>query len=230
MIEDPPVLRLRRNFQRPNPAHLASLANTPTGFVVDCMDGSGALDYRIKPVLTDHPGLVGTAVTCVCGPADNLGLLGALDIAQPGDIIVASTSGFTGCAVIGDLVLEMMKNKGVIGFITDGLARDLDGIERVGLPTFCRGITPNSPARSGPGTAGYPITLDGVHVCSGDAIVTDRDGVVVVPQTRLAQVAEQLVGIRKAEAVLLAEVQGGMRRPPFYTALVEAGKVAEDNS
>lgn len=191
------------------------------------MGGRGAFDYAVKPLLPMASSLVGVAVTCECGPADNLGVLGALDIARPGDIIVASTDSHRSTAVIGDLVLEMMKNKGVAGFVTDGLARDLEGIERVALPVYCKGITPNSPARTGPATAGMPVNLDSTYVCSGDVIVADRDGVVVVPARQLKVVIERLAEVKSAESALLQAVESGLTLPDFYADLVNSGKVIE---
>lgn len=227
MIEESPILKLQRNFTRPTKTDVDALRDTPTGFIVDSMDGRGALHHAIKPLLSLKKPIVGIAVTCECGPADNLGVLGALDIAQAGDIIVASTDSHMCTAVIGDLVLEMMKNKGVTGFVTDGLARDLDGIERVALPIFCKGITPNSPSRNGPATAGFPVNLDATHIRSGDVIVADRDGIVVVPAEQLKQVCERLEDIKRAEASLLQAVESGLTVPAFYSALVDAGKVIE---
>jgi 4-hydroxy-4-methyl-2-oxoglutarate aldolase len=229
MIDDPPVLRLRRRFERPTSGQLAALADCPTGYLVDCMDGQGALDYRIKPLLTIPTRVAGIALPCQCGPADNLGALGALAIAQPGDIILASTGPYYETAVVGDLVLQMMKNAGVVAFITDGLARDLDGIEEVGLPIYCKGLTPNSPARNGPATAGYPVSLDSVHVSPGDVVVADRDGAVVVPLSLVDQVLERLPAIIKAEKEITAKVNDGLVIPPFYEALVAAGKVVEED-
>ena len=228
MIEDPPVLKLRRNFERPPAQLVAALADVPTGYVVDCMDGHGALDYRVKSLLPDNSKFTGVAVTCDCGPADNLGVLGAMDIAQPGDVIVATTQGFCATAVIGDLLLAMMKNAGLTAFVTDGLARDLEGVEEVGFPIFCKGITPNSPARNGPATAGYPINVDSVYVCPGDVIVADRDGVVVVPQTKLQQVVDRLDTVKALEARAMAQIDEGVTMPGFYTEFVNAGKVEED--
>ena len=49
MIKNPPLLTIRRNFPRPSEAVLRAIRNTPTGFIVDCMNGRGALDYRIEP-------------------------------------------------------------------------------------------------------------------------------------------------------------------------------------
>ena len=60
--------------------------------------------------------------------------------------------------------------------VTDGLARDSAGIAEVGLPVFASGISPNSAARSGPGTIGLPITVSGVRIEPGDIVVGDPDG------------------------------------------------------
>ncbi|MFA0813553.1 RraA family protein [Microbulbifer epialgicus] len=227
MIEDSPTLTLQRNFTRPTKTELSRLCNTPTEFIVDCMDGRGSLHHAIKPLLPMKSSIVGVAVTCDCGPADNLGVLGALDIAQSGDIVVASTGSYMCTAVIGDLVLGMMKNKGVAGFVTDGLVRDLEGIERLSLPVFCKGITPNSPARNGPATAGLPVNLDRTHICSGDIIIADPAGVVVVPLEQLKAVNTKLEKVKSAEATLQQAVESGLTIPPFYKKIVDAGKVIE---
>ncbi|BBM02999.1 RraA family protein [Microbulbifer sp. GL-2] len=227
MIEDSPTLTLQRNFARPDKVDMSALYNTPTEFIVDCMDGRGSLHHAIKPLLPMESSIVGIAVTCECGPADNLGVLGALDIAQPGDIVVASTDSFMHTAVIGDLVLGMMKNKGVAGFVTDGLVRDLEGIKRLSLPVFCKGITPNSPARSGPATAGLPVNLDSMHISSGDIIVADQTGVVVVPLGQLNTVKNKIDRVKSSEATLQQAVESGLILPPFYKEIVDTGKVIE---
>ncbi len=142
-------------------------------------------------------------------------MLAALEFVQPGDVLVCTTGGYTGCAVTGDLVLGMARNGGAVGFVTDGCARDLPGIRTVGLPCFCMGVTPNSPARSGPGTVGFPITLGGHPVASGDVIVADQDGVVVIPQARLDEVIARLAAVRAAEAAMDQAVRDGLRMPAF---------------
>lgn len=225
MIEDPPLLSLRSDFPRPAPDHLAALHGVPTGFVVDALGGRGALDYRIKPLAPLSQPLVGTAMTCHCGPADNLALFGALAVARPGDILVAATDGFTGTAVTGDLLLGMAKNRGMAGLVTDGLARDIAGILAVGLPLFCAGLTPNSPVRNGPGTVGLPVVLGGVTVEAGDIIVADNDGVVVIPLARAADVLAQLDAVRAAEAALEAKVKAGLEIPDFITAVLDGPRL-----
>lgn len=227
MIKDPPVLKIRRGFSRPSSKLLAAFAGVPTGHLVDAMGGSGCLDYRIKPLAESAKVMVGTAVTCQAGPADNLALFGALHAAKRGDILLAATDSYTGTAVTGDLLLGMAKNRGVAGFVTDGLVRDLAGILGVGLPVYCAGLTANSPARSGPGTVGLPVVLGGVRVESGDIVVGDRDGVVIVPRGEAPAVLERLVGVRAAEANLEARVKGGLEIPDFVQTIIDSDRVVE---
>jgi len=214
MIDEAPRIQ-HRPVVRPAAALVDALRGTPTGFIVDALGGSGALDYRIKPAIAEQASCCGVALTCDAGPADNLALVAALPVVQSGDVLVASTGQYTGCAITGDLVLGMARNCGAVGFITDGCVRDLPGIRAVGLPCYCVGVTPNSPARSGPGTVGFAVTIAGHPVASGDVIVADADGVVVVPQERLEEVIARLPAIRKSEAELDEAVRQGLRVPAF---------------
>jgi len=225
MIVDPPVLTLRANFPRPAESLVAAFAGAPTGNVVDAMGGSGALDCSIKPLAPGSKVLVGVAVTCNCGPGDNLALFGAMSIAEPGDILVVATGAYKGVAVTGDLMIGMARNRGVGGLVTDGLVRDISGILAVGLPVYCAGVSPNSPARNGPGTVGEPIDLGGLRIESGDILIGDRDGVVVVPRARAAAVVEALAAVRSAEAALEAKIVAGLEIPEFVQAILNSDRV-----
>ena len=227
MIKDPPLLTIRRDFPRPAAQQVAAFAGVPTGYAIDAMGGRGALDYRIKPLAPADAVMVGVAVTCQCGPADNLALFGALAAAGPGDILVAATDSFTATSVTGDLLLGMAKNRGVAGFVTDGLVRDLVGVLGVGLPVYCAGVTPNSPVRNGPGTVGLPVVIGGAAVESGDLVLGDRDGVVIVPRGQIGQVLERLADVRAAEAALEAKVKAGLQVPDFIQAILDSDRVVE---
>lgn len=227
MIEDPPLLTLRRNFPRPSAEQVAALAGLPTGYAVDAMDGRGALEARIKPVDDAAQSFCGVAVTCHAGPADNLAVFGAIDAARAGDVVVIATDGYTDTAVVGDLVLGMARNRGVIAMVTDGCVRDLPGIRAVGLPCFAAGVTPNSPARNGPGTVGMPIVVGGVSVSPGDIVIGDGDGAVVVPLSRIDAVIDRLPAIREAESALEARVADGLEIPEFVTELLDNGRIRE---
>lgn len=227
MITDPPILTIKRNFARPTAAEVKAFAGAQTGHVIDAMSGRGALDYRIKPLAAPSATLVGVAITCHCGPADNLALFGALAVAQPGDVLVCGTDEFTTTSVTGDLLMGMAKNRGLLGLVTDGVARDRAGILGVGLPVYCMGLNPNSPVRSGPGTVGQPISLGGVIIDSGDIVVADADGVVIVPRATAQDVIKALALVREAEVSLEAKVKGGLQVPDFITSILASDKVLE---
>ena len=161
MLEDPPILQINRRIARPDAALLEAFRGMPTGFVTDSMEGRGALDHRIKPIDPACAAFVGVALTCQCGPGDNLAILGALSIAERGDVIVAAADGFAELAVMGDRVTGMARNRGAVGLVTDGAVRDTPGIRAVGLPCFARGVTPSSCAASGPGMVGLPVVIGG---------------------------------------------------------------------
>jgi 4-hydroxy-4-methyl-2-oxoglutarate aldolase len=227
MIEDPPLLTVRRRFARPTRAQFDAFAGVPTGFVADAMNGRGALDARIKPIGRTPASFHGVAITCHAGPADNLALFGALAYGEPGDVMVCATDGFAETAVTGDLLLGMARNRGLAGFVTDGMVRDVPGIEAVGLPCFAAGVTPNSPARNGPGTVGMPVVVGGVAVGPGDVVVGDGDGIVVVPFASIDAVVERLVAVKAAEAALDAKVRGGLQLPDFIRSMIDAGRFRE---
>lgn len=228
MIDDPPLLQVRRSFARPTRAQIEAFFGLQTGFVVDAMNGRGALDGRIKPI-GDSRAFCGVALPCYAGPADNLAAFGALSIAQPGDVVICGTDAFTETAVTGDLLLGMMKNRGVVAFVTDGCVRDLQGIRSVGLPCYAAGVTPNSPARNGPGTVGLPLVVGGVAVGGGDIVIGDEDGVVIVPMARIEQTLARLPIVRAAEADLDAKVKAGLEIPPFIQSLIDAGRFTDVN-
>ena len=209
MLVNLPILTIHRGHRRPDPALVARFRGAQTSHLCDAMAGRGALDYTVKPLDPSNAVFAGPALTAFAYPADIAAMFGAVHEAQAGDVIVLANDAFTKTAVFGDLAAGVMKNKGVAAFVTDGLARDKAGIIATGLPVFCRGIQPNSPALNGPGVVGAPITLGDVYVRSGDVIVGDADGVVVVPFEQLEIVLDRLEQVRAAEARTEAAVRAG---------------------
>lgn len=228
MIEDPPILTVRREVTRAPESSLLAFRDVATSNLVDALGGTGALHHSIKP-LGVADGLpfkfCGSAITALCGPSDNLALFAALSIAQPGDVIIAGTEAFEGAAVAGDLVLGMAKNKGVAAIVTDGMLRDYEAVLDVGLPVYCAGLTPNSPARTGPGGVNLPLSIGGLQVMPGDVLAGDRDGVVVIPRARAGEVQAALPALLAAEQHLLSQVEAGLTVPGHTEALMSSDRV-----
>jgi 4-hydroxy-4-methyl-2-oxoglutarate aldolase len=209
-----PALTMRRDWARPQAADLKKLAGTPTGYVVDALGRSGALDQGIRRVFECAP-FIGSALPVGTTARDNLAPYAALKVAKPGDVMMIATGDFLGASVIGDLIIGMMRNCGIVAAVTDGLVRDVPGIRDVGIPVYARGVSPNSPFKNGPGAVGYPLTLGGVVVSPGDIVVGDGDGVAVIPAGRLGEVLSALEGIRKKEAQMESAIKDGLTTPPW---------------
>lgn len=225
MIEGPPVLTIRRRHESSAAAIMKNFHGAMTGHLVDAMDGRGAMDRSVKPHNPATAKICGPALTVFCYPADNLALLAATAQVRPGDIVICTTDGHLQAAVTGDLLLGMLKNAGAAALVTDAAIRDQDGVEDVDLPVFHVGITPNSPASVGPGSIGLPINCGGVRVESGDVVVGDRDGVVIVPQAQAVQTLARLKRVRAAEVDLEAAVKNGLKVPAHIQALLDSDRI-----
>ncbi|MCC7280896.1 MAG: 4-hydroxy-4-methyl-2-oxoglutarate aldolase [Acetobacteraceae bacterium] len=211
-MADAPTLSIRRDWPRPDAATLAAFAAVPTGWVVDAQGRRGALHHAIH-ALTRATRIVGHALPVWSRARDNLAPYAALSVARPGDVLMVATDAHEASSVVGDIMLGMARNAGVTGFVTDGLARDLPGLDAVGIPVFARGISPNSPMKDGPGTVGLPIVLGGVAIAAGDLVVADGDGVVVVPLAAAAAVLAGLAEVRAKEAAMDDAVRAGAAEP-----------------
>jgi 4-hydroxy-4-methyl-2-oxoglutarate aldolase len=208
MIGDPTRLVIRRNFPRLPRTVLETFGARSTSFVADAQQGRGALDFGIKP-LEPTMRFVGTALTVNAGARDNLAMLAALDLIQPGDVPVVSTQNFTATAMIGDNVVKIAKARGAPAIVTDGCVRDVAEILEIGLPIFCRGVTPATAFANGPGEVGLPIAMGEVAVRSGDLVLGDRDGVLIVAKERIEEIAARLEEVARKEADIHRRIMGG---------------------
>jgi len=226
MIEDPPLLVIQARTIEISDADLKELSTFPTSFVVDAMDGKGALPPGVKTLSEQLPAsFCGRVLTVDPGPADVMATLASLSEIQPGDVMVIATDGYQGCAAIGDRVIGMAKNAGAIAVVTDGLVRDIDGIEKVGLPVFCSGVSPNSPYNSGPGKIGTDVIIGDRVVTRNDVMLGDRDGAVVVPGPAVERVLERCRHIASIEQALDSEVEQGLKFPDAVAELVASDRV-----
>jgi 4-hydroxy-4-methyl-2-oxoglutarate aldolase len=220
---NPPALMVRRNFPRPAANLVDRLRDVPSGWVVDANGRRGAVDYRVRP-LTRAMRFCGVALTVQSRPRDNLAPYAAIQYAKPGDVMLIATDTYEEASVAGDVLVGMAKNQGVCALVTDGLVRDIDGLNAVGIPVFARGLSPNSPHKDGPGKIGVPIYVGGVMVNAGDVVIGDQDGVVVIAREALAGVLDALADVKAKEAKMEELVAKGARLPPgFEQLLVEKG-------
>ncbi|RCK49833.1 hypothetical protein TH25_12480 [Thalassospira profundimaris] len=178
----------------------------PVANVSDCMSRLYAGGTKLRPMHTDGV-LVGPAITVKCRPGDNLMLHKAIDMAEPGDIIVVDGAGDLNNALMGELMLAHAVNRGVAGFVLYGCLRDLDAFRRVNLPTYAVGVTHRGPYKFGPGEINSTISIDGMIIEAGDLVLGDADGVLSVPVAEAPGILQATLAKQDAEERQMEQIR-----------------------
>jgi len=218
-----PGFRVRLNIDRPPASLVAMFRDFETPDISDILNRMYTMSPEIRNLVNDGM-LVGPALTVKVFPGDNLMVHKALDVAKPGDVVVVDTSGSQRNAVLGDLVTNKAKHRGIAGFIVDGLIRDLPGVKEVGMPVFARGITPFGPLHRGPGELNYAVSCGGIVVNPGDIVVADSSGIAVVRK----EVAEDTIMRLCAHRARLQQYVNDVKAGKFSNGWVDR-QLAEDN-
>jgi regulator of RNase E activity RraA len=183
-----------------------------------------AADGAMVPRHKSGHKLCGCAITVRTAPGDNLLVQKALDLARPGDVIVVDGGGYTGQALVGEIMATLAQKRKIAGFVVDGAVRDLDFIGVGILPVYSTGVSPRGPSRAGSGEINGPVTIAGMVVSAGDIIVADADGVVAVPRADALQVLQAARALCQKEAAMLAAIsRGKLDRSWIDAALHAAG-------
>ena len=183
--------RVFTKISRPPPSLVKLFRGLPSSNINDEMNRLFCMhDYMQLLNRANAVQLLGTAITVKAPIGDNLFFHEALDLAQPGDIIVVD--GGSGCnrSLAGEIMLRFAQKKGLAGVVVDGCLRDSNGIENLTMPVYAKGITPQGPFKFGPGEINVPIACGGQVVFPGDILVGDKDGIVIIHKQDADKLAE----------------------------------------
>lgn len=213
--------RIRKNFDRPDRKLVEAFRGIPVANIDDCMGRIASVDAGLSP-LNNAP-LLGTAFTVRCPAGDNLMFHKALDLAQPGDVLVIASGGSMSRALCGEIMATYAASRGIAGFIIDGCVRDRDELASfTDFPVYARGIVPNGPYKNGPGEINFPVSVGGQVICPGDILVGDGDSVVVIKPEDAEELAAQSAAVLKKELQQLVDIKAGKGFPrPFVDQLLE---------
>ena len=153
--------------------------------------------------------MVGRALTVRTAVGDNLAIHKALDLVQPGDVVVVDGGGDESRALMGEIMLTIAQSRGAVGLVVDGAIRDAGPIARLGFPVFARVAIHRGPYKNGPGEINVPVCIGGMVVHPGDIVVGDEDGVVAFPAAIAVELAEKVRSQEQREADIIASIHAG---------------------
>lgn len=187
---------------------ISSLLNIGSATIYEAMGRQGAIDCGLKPI---HPDMrvAGPAFTVDTCPADNLMLHYALLHVKPGDVLVVDAKSFIGAGPWGDVLTEQAIKKGVAGLIINGAVRDANEISKLNFPVFCLGLCIKGTTKNQPGLLNTTLHFGNVTIHSGDYIIADQDGVVVVPQAKLDEAVKNSLEREQQESVYREKIRNG---------------------
>ena len=204
-----PGNRIFKKIHRPAQELIESFKNLPTPNIADNMSRMFCSQAAISPV-TPNMKVAGPAFTVKVRPGDNLFLHKALDMAEPGDVLVVDGQGEVTNSLLGEIMVRYALKRGLGGIVADGTIRDYDGICALGrLPVFARGYSPMGPYKDGPGEINTPINCGGAIVRPGDIVVGDADGVVFVPLGDAEQILKATEAKSASEAEIFRDIENG---------------------
>jgi RraA family protein len=192
-INPGPGFRIKSSFERPPVELMQALGRFASPDISDQLNRLYAVTPEIQCLTGRHDHLVGPACTVKVFPGDNLMVHKALDIAQPGDVVVVDAGASRMNAALGSLISTKARHRGIAGFVVDGYVRDLPEILELDFPIFARGTSPIGPLHRGPGEINFPVSCGRVVVNPGDVVVADAFGVVMVPRENAGEILERLL-------------------------------------
>lgn len=210
--------RIYRNIMRAPKGMVERFRGIPTSNIGDQMNRLYCM-YGITSM--NRKQMAGTAITIKAPMGDNLMVGRALELAEPGDVLVIDSGGTMNRSIMGELMLTYAQERGLAGVVVDGCIRDIEGVRALDIPVFAKGITPQGPFKMGPGEINVPIACGGQAVMPGDIIVGDPDGVVVIHKEDAPYVVENAARKLESEIKKLESYHAGNLGREAYLAVYE---------
>lgn len=172
--------------------------------ISDAQPAGQAMDIGMKSLLSPTPTLMGHAFTVRCTNRSNTYLHDAIYRAPKGSVIVVEADAHD-YAVAGGNVCAVAQQNDIAGFVIDGVIRDVGEAKDISFPVFARGVYPKPGGKTNDGESQIEITCGGVTVNTGDLIIADEEGIVVIPQAEIeSTLIEAQAKKQKAELQSLA--------------------------
>lgn len=199
--------RVYENIKRPDPKIIKGFEGIQVANIDDCMNRMGAINESIQQM--NGKNILGPAFTVKVPSGDNLMIFLAIEMAEPGDVVVVDGEGNMDRALVGEILAKFAESKKLGGFVINGCIRDFEILSKMDIPIFAKGLTPNGPFRNGPGEINTPISIGRTVIFPGDIIIGDRDGVIVVKPDEAVELQKKAREIEQKETETLKRIANG---------------------
>ncbi|SIS97365.1 4-carboxy-4-hydroxy-2-oxoadipate aldolase/oxaloacetate decarboxylase [Alicyclobacillus vulcanalis] len=196
------------NIERPDRALVEQVGAYSVATLHEAMGRTGLMLPYMRPVYRGARAF-GTAVTVLCHPGDNLMIHASVEVCQPGDLLVVTTTSPSTDGMFGELLATSLKAHGVAGLVIEAGVRDVEELESMGFPVWSRAISAQGTVKATPGSVNVPVVCAGTLVEPGDIVVADADGVVCVPKARAEEVVQRAKARVEREAATRSRLAAG---------------------
>jgi len=207
--------KIVRRIARPDSRLVRLLGDLGVATVHEAQERTGLMRPYMRPIYPAAK-VAGTAVTVSSHPGDNLMIHAAVEVCEPGDVLVVAPTSDSTDGMFGELLGVSCRAHGIVGLIVDAGVRDTADLTSMQFPVWAKAVSAQGTVKASAGSVNVAIVCAGAAVNPGDIIIGDADGVVVVAREAASEVARLGEQRRDKEEKTRERLRNGELGLDFY--------------